>query len=554
MRLWEQHKSTVVHDLLAGATGAVAGAPQAMGFALLAGVNPIYGLYAAIFPTIIGALASGSAFMTIAPTNVLMLLVANALAGFGSPNPPLPLFTLTLMVGLFQLLFAVMRLGVLTRFVSNAVIVGFITGAGVLIILGQLDHITGYPVTSHSNALIRFWEWLRQLGRTDGQTLLVGISATLIIYYLHHTRFKSVATLIAIIITSTFVLVFGWTGVLMVRDLSPIPNVLPTPALPNLSFLPSLMSAALATAVLASVQSSALVENLREIEPKPPNIHRDLVAQGLANIVGGLFQGMPVCGSLSRSAVNLSAGARTRLANLLSGVGVALIVLALASLIERVTLAALAGHLIVAALNLIDSKAIRMVWRVNQAGRVAMVTTFVSTLVLPLEYSIYIGVVLHLALYAYTSSKNIHVVRLVPTDDHHFREEPLPTKLPSREPVILSVSGNLFFAAVRQLEEMLPIVGKAEHPVVIFRLRDNEYLGSTGIRALRRYARQLRARGGKLILAGISPHVKTELERTGAIQEFGMENVFYSNDLVFGATEVALHYAREWLASNPDGE
>jgi SulP family sulfate permease len=543
-------RQTLIDDLIAGATGAVAGAPQAMGFAIVAGVSPVYGLYTAIVTTIVGALTSSSTLMTIAPTNALALVVGTTLVRFDAASQIERMITLTLLVGVFQLAFGLLHLGELTRFVSNAVMTGFITGAMLLIILGQLPHMTGVP-THGGGVLPRLWHWLENLDQLDAETTVIGVAAFIIIYRLHVTRLGNVATLIAILITGITVAVAGWDHVELVRDLSRMPSGLPSPTVPNLSYAPDLLVAALALAVLGSVQSAAITNMFADSKHRkgnPPDVNRDFVAQGLANIAGGFFQNMAAAGSFSRTAVNVNARARTRLANVLAGVFVALFVVALAPLIERVALAALAGHLIVAAMTVMRPRMIWMVWKVNASARVSMAVTFLSTLVLPLEYSIYIGVGLSLGLYAYTSASNIQVSRLIPMGDQHFRETDIPAELPSREPVVLSVSGNMYFAAVKRLEELMPSPVNAERPVVILRLRDNQYLGSTGLRFLEQYSQQLRERGGMLILTGVGPKIERELKRTAHLDYFGENGVFTAEDQVFDATEHALNYVQKWLA------
>jgi len=130
----------------------------------------------------------------------------------------------------------------------------------------------------------------------------------------------------------------------------------------------------------------------------------------------------------------------------------------------------------------------------------------------------------------------------------HFEEVSLPTHLPSREPIIVSVYGNLYFAAVGELERQLPLPGDSELPVVILRLKGNHYLGSTGIRLLERYAEQLEARGGVLILSGLGEAIVGQLERTGAMDRLGRENVFPQQRVLLASTTAAMQRAREWLA------
>jgi len=531
---------SIWQDLLAGVAGAVAGAPLAMGFAIIAGVSPIYGLYTAAISPIVGSLSISSTFMTVGSTNALALVVGSKLTEYDSANHLEIVFTLTLLVGVFQFLFGLLRLGTLSRFVSNAVMTGFVSGASLLIIIGQLKNLTGVSGGTARRALPRLWHWLNHLSDLNVHILATGLLAIIIIVVLKRTRFKSLATLMAIVITSILVAYLHWDDVTLVRDMSPVPSGLPAPQPPPLNHVSELATAALAMAVLASVQSAALANIIPQPDGTTSNISRDFVGQGLANMVGSWFQCMPAGGSLSRTAINVAAGARSRLSNIFAGLIVIAILLSLGKSIERVTLAALAGQLIIAAISLINPKDIRLVWRVNWTARVVMLVTFCATLLLPLEFSIYAGVVISLLLYVYTSSSNIKIVRLVPNGNHQFREEAVGSTLPDNSTVIFSVSGNLYFAAVKQLEDTLPSPRTSTGTVVILRLRDNQYLGSTGIRFLLRYNEQLRAHGGKLILTGISPALHEQLERSGVVDEFGPENIFYANDILFSALEHAL--------------
>ena len=547
MQIWKRHRNHIVADILAGATGAVAGAPQAMGFAIVAGISPLYGLYTAVVATIVGALTTDSVFMTVGPTNAVALVAGSALLAFTGQDLIGHLFILTLMVGVFQLLFGLLNLGSLMRFVSNAVMTGFISGAAILIILGQLAPLVGLHELGRANSLVRFLDWIVHLPHANAQTSVIGVMALVIIYGLHHTRFKSVATLVAMVVTSILVAVLGWTEVELVRDMSPISGGLPGLVMPNPLYIPDVASAALAIALLASLQASGLTRSISQPDGSVASVKRDLIGQGLANIAGGFFQCMPAGGSLSRTAVNISAGACSRLANVCAAVLVAGVLLILGTFIEYIPLAALSGHLIVAAMSLLRPQVLRIVWRVNRSARIAMVVTFVSTLLFPLEFSIYIGVFISLLLYVYSSATDITVVQLVPVDNGHFKEEPVPATLPVDEPVIISVAGNLYFAAISRLEELLPLPDSLTiHPVIILRLRNNQYLGSTGIRFLEDYARKLNERGGKLILAGIGENVRDQLERTGSYNS--LAPVFYADEIIFSATERALDYAKQWLA------
>jgi SulP family sulfate permease len=388
-------------DLGAGLTGATAGVPQAMAFALVAGISPVYGLYTAFVSTIVSSLAGSSVFMTTGPTNALAVVVGSTLAPFRESGDLLTrLVTLTFLVGVIQLGLGLLRLGGLARFVSAAVMTGFVTGAALLVLLGQIGNLTGISTGDHDRILSQMGELIAHLTHLHGPTLAAGVITMSLILLLHKTRFTSYATLIAISVTGLGIALSGGAahGVALVRDLSPIPHGLPGPRLPQPALMGELFSAALAIAVLGLVQTAALAHSIKEPGGRTPDPSREFMGQGLGNLAGALFQSMPAGGSLSRTAVNINAGARTRWANVWAGGFVALIMLLFGSLVERIPLAALAGHLIVAAGSLISLPRMRFVWRASWAGRWAMAATFASTLILPLQYSVYVGVFLSLSL------------------------------------------------------------------------------------------------------------------------------------------------------------
>ncbi|NDJ84887.1 MAG: SulP family inorganic anion transporter [Chloroflexi bacterium] len=528
-------------DLVAGVIGAVVGTPQAMGFALIAGVNPIYGLYTAVVSTIVAALAGRSALMTVGPTNALALVVASVLGGYDAAIQPERLFVLTSLVGAFLVGFGILRLGTLVRFVSNAVMTGFISGAGLLIILGQFRYLNGYDPQGQTT-LLRFMDWLQHLPDSDLQTVAVGLVAIVTIFAIQRTRFRNVAPLVAIVLTTLSVQLLAWEGVTRVHDISSVPRGLPDPVLPTLTVVPELATAALAMAVLAAVQSAALLNSIAEPGAESSGMNRDFVGMGLGNLVGGVLRGMPACGSLSRTAVNINAGASTRWANVMAGVSVGTFLILLGPLVEQVVLAALAAQLILAAVSLIDLEQIRLVWRVNWPARTAMVVTFTATLALPLQYSIYVGIFLSLGLYVHSAAENLSVVRLVPVGDNRYQTVAIPEALPESAVVIFSVHGHLYFAAVQKLASVLPSAETGNRSIVVLRLRENTFLGSTGIRFLQRYNHVLRQHGGRLILAGLSESVRRQFEQTGMQADFGPANLFDASDIFLEATGSAYEY------------
>lgn len=538
--------ATLSADLLAGLTGAAAGIPQAMAFSLVAGLSPIHGLASAFVGTIVGALASSSVLLTIGPTNAVALAVGAVLLRSEGSDQISTLVVLTLLVGLFQALAGLLRLGSLTRYVSNAVMTGFISGAALLILLGQFGPLFGLRSTVTDDPLLRFLDTLLHLPRLHPQTLICGLLTMGVVLALNRSRIKAASWLLAIVAASLLAVLAGWEQVQLVRDLSAIPASLPGFRLPDLGRLPELTLSALAVALLGLVQSAGLARSLENPDGSQPELSQDFLAQGLGNLAVACLQGMPIAGSISRTAVNVAAGARSRLSNLFAGVLVGASLYTLGPLAGLIPLSALAAVLTLAAISLIDFQRIRQVWVTYLPGRIAMCVTFILTLLLPLEQSIYLGVLISLALYLHTSTQQVRLVQLVPLSDGAFAEAEVPDYLPQSHPLVLEVHGNLYFGAVYTLERMLPRLNGVRFPVVIFRLRGEDLLGSTFLRMLEDYARLLRKAGGRLLLTGLSAEVHAQLIRAGATDWMYPDDIICAHSTLLESTRGALASARCW--------
>lgn len=531
-------------DLVAGATTALVGIPQVMGFALVAGINPLYGLYTAGFATAIAALLTGSSYLKVMLSNVLAVSIYSVLAPVPEADIPATLFVLTFLVGLFQLGFGLVRAGSLTRFVSNAVLTGFVTGAALLIVLGQLGNLTGYEHPREAIRILAVPDLLLHAGEIQPQALAVGIlTIALVLAFRRVPHLRSVAFLLPVIIATLLVLA-AFPEVALVGDIAAIPAGLPVPAAPDLALAPGLLVPALALAIIGLVMTVGITETNPEPDGTIADVNRDFSGQGVTNILCSFLQCAPASGSLSATALNVAAGAETRMANLISGALVGAVVVLAGPLAELIPLPALAGILVLIGIELMyQPREIACIWKYSRPGRWAMVATFVSTQVLPLQYSIYVGVFLSLAIYLVTSTREAAVVRLVPAGGGMFREEPAPKRLPGGRLTILSISGSIYFATLRAIERSLPSPEGAEGTVVILALRGRVEAGTGLFRMLERYARQVEAGGNRLILAEVDPRLLAGLEGTGAAEAIGHENIFLATPVVWESLMEAIRAA-----------
>mgnify|MGYP006278112093 FL=1 len=516
-------------DLAAAATFAIVNVPQGMANAVLATVNPVAGLYALMVAMPVGAVFTSSVFMNVSTTGALSVAAGEALMSFGDEEKIGVLVSLVLLVGAFQLAFGLLRFGRLIRFVSNAVMTGFITGIAVLIMLGSVPDITGYS-SSQPNHLLRLADTTLSWRMLDRQTVALGATTVLLILLFQRTRLSKFALIVALAATtglaSAMSQMLAELTTVLVGDIAEIPRNLPYPILPDLAHLPQIALPAFAIAVIGLIQGAGVGQSYPNPDGTFPDTSRDFVGQGAANLAAGAFGAIPCGGSMSGTAVNVQAGARSRWANIFAGGFVILIVLALVDLVKLVPMAALGGLLLVVGFQNIQPDAIRTVWATGRTARVAMGVTFAATLFLPLQFAILIGVALSFLLQILRMSNRVEVREFELVEGGLPIERPAPRALGPGELRVLRVRGSLFFASAQVLEPQLPDVAAARGTTLILVLRDVDDLGSTVIRLLTRYAAALRRAGGTLMLAGVSEELHGQLQRTGLVDAVGAANVF----------------------------
>ncbi|MFC2031434.1 SulP family inorganic anion transporter, partial [Chloroflexota bacterium] len=325
------------------------------------------------------------------------------------------------------------------------------------------------------------------------------------------------------------------------------------PTLPQLSLVPRLLGPALAVAIIGLVQGAGVGRSYANPDGTYPNPSQDFSGQGIANIVTGFFQGMPVGGSLSSTAINVSAGARSRWANIFAGIIAVALVLLFAGLIELVAMPTVAALLIVAGWQAINFEEIGDVRDAGWMPRLVMVLTFLMTLALPIQQAVFFGVFVSLLIFVYRSAMQVRLMALQPLGDGRLREQPVSEELSSHHITLLHFRGTTFFGAAYTMEKMLPSALEAKEAVVVLRLRGHEGVATTFIGVLERYAERLQARGGKLILSGVSEAVWQRLLATETTESIPEEDVFLADDILGASTLRAMEAAQQWLEQSEEG-
>ena len=537
-------------DLIAGLTVAMIAVPQAMAYAAIAGVNPIYGLYTAILPAIIAALFGSSRHLNTGPTNGIALVTIGVLLPVVTRADYVEyVFATAIISGTMRLLLGVLRLGGIIRYVSNAVLTGFLAGASILIIVNQLGNLLGLPRSTSHEPLGTLYEALRGLLYLNPFIALTGIATILLLLVLRRINQSLPAPLLTIVFASLGVQILGWDGrgLELVSSLGSLQVGLVF-HIPQIDWfaeqrLEMMLVGSGAVALLGLVEPLSVAKSIAATSGQRIDSSREFVGQGLASLVGGFFQCIPSSGSLSRSAVNFESGAHTRGASILSGIFVFLVAIAFAPWLGYIPLASLAGIVMVTAIKMINRHQIEMTWRSGLPSRLTFVITLVATLFLPLHLAIYLDAFLSIAIYLYETSR-VQLSYLVENGEGKFSERRLEEILQTRPPIaIINIEGALYFAAVEDLERQLDVLFTSGVKTVILRMRRVRLLDSTGVTALERIATTARKSSFTIMLCGLREDVAMTLEASGITRLFGTQNIFEADDTLFESTRMALRHA-----------
>jgi SulP family sulfate permease len=540
-------RDTISSGAVSGFATGVFSIPEGMAYASLAGVNPVYGLYSGLVATLVSSLTTGTVLMISTLTSAIALSTGSVLqvADVADDDMPRALFTVTLLTGALMLGLGLARLGSLVSFVSNAVMTGFVAAASVLIIVGELGDFSGYDPDG-PNRFAEVWNWVVHVGDWDGPTTAVGLATiALVLVGKRIPATEKLASVLVLATMSVVVTIIDPASVATVADIASIPRGLPAPDLPLLGSAPDLALGSLSVAIVALVQGAGISTAYPNPDRSSASPSRDFVGQGLGNVAGSFFQSMPTGGSLSRTGISVSGGARSRWGGVFAAVWLGLLLLLFGSLAEAVPLAVIAGLLFVIAGELIVGRLVNAELALHSSwgSTFAMVATFLAAMFIPLQWTIFIGAGLSLLVYIGASYRSGGVSRLVRGEDGYWREEEVPEALASNEVMVLSLRGFQFYADIPRLAEQLPSLDDASGSVVVVRMRDVDDVQSTGVRALDDYRRRVVAGGNQLVLAGVRPKAAATLRSTGFAAALGPEHIFEAGPDVMRALDDAWAHA-----------
>src|SRR5580704_10836295 len=555
------------NDLLAGVTVAAISLPQAMAYALIAGVDPRFGLYSAIVITLVASIFGSSSHLINGPTNAISLVVFSAL-GFFNPDARLDayqaMFLLGIMIGCIQILIAIFKLGDLTRYISESVVIGFMAGAGALVALTQLGNLTGLRDrgTGQQHVLYRIWLTLGG-GHVNPRALGIGVGTIVLVVLLRQLARKyqlpQFDMLMALIVAALVAAAFGWSkpaldGTTVISVVGSVPRNLPMPHIPQIQFwwVKQMSGSALAIAFLGLLEALAIAKSIANTTRQSLDYNRQCLAEGLANLTGGFFQCLPGSGSLTRSAINFQAGAVSRVSGVFAAGTVALVVVALAPFARYIPKAALAGLLVVTALRLVDWKRLSYAMRASRYDAGLVLVTAFSAVFISVEFSILIGVVLSILMFVPRAAL-LRWSELFVSGERVVRNR-LPDDPPCTAMLLYDLEGDLFFGAAPELDRcfnQLKQRTKEENiRFIVLRLKRTRNPDMVSLERFDHFLHDMQASGVTVLLCGVRPEFAKAMENLRFQDWLPADRIFPEEDEKFSSTLKAVRSVYEVLEHN----
>ncbi len=534
--IYESHKAGLLKrkhwltNISAGLIVGVVALPLAMAFAIASGVKPEQGIYTAIIAGLIVSLFGGSRVQIAGPTGAFIVILAGIVAQHGVVG----LQIATMMAGVILLILGVAKLGSIIRYIPDPVIVGFTSGIGVIIWVGQWQDFFGLPQITGAHfhqKLISIFHAFPQFHLTT--TLLALLSLALVIGGPKIPKLSKIpGPLLALVTVTTLQYVVGFDGVRTIGSaFGGIPQGLPELTLPEFSFsqIVQLIGSAFAIAMLGAIESllSAVVAD--GMSGTKHDSNQELVGQGIANIVAPLFGGIAATGAIARTATNIRNGGNSPLAGIIHAVTLIVILLVLAPLAVNIPLATLSAILFVVAWNMSEiPHFIKLVKRAPKADVAILLITFGLTVFADLVVAVNIGVIIAILHFVKRMASSVEVKEPTSEELNNELQRYGRTTLP-KELAIYALDGPFFFAAAEAFDRVMTSIQKTPK-ILIIRLRWVPFMDITGLQALEEIIKNFQSKNVTILISGANARVSQKLIRAGIVQLVGEQNVYKQFD------------------------
>ncbi|SDE12373.1 sulfate permease, SulP family [Pricia antarctica] len=536
-------KSYLSGDIGAGLTVGIMLIPQGMAYAMIAGLPPVFGLYASLIPQVIYSFMGTSRQLAVGPVAMDSLLVASGLGALALSSIDeyiaMAIF-LALFMGLIQLGLGLLRMGFLVNFLSKPVISGFTSAAAIIIGLSQLKHLLGTSIQGSNQVHILLKNTLTTIGDTNLIALGIGVAAIILIKTIKIVN-SSIPAALVVVVLGILAIYFLGLNDLGVKIVGEVPSGLPSFQVPNIEYsrISELLPIAMTLALIAFMEAISVAKAVEEKHTDyQVDSNQELIALGASNLIGSFFQSYPTTGGFSRTAINDQAGAKTGIAPLVSALVVGLTLLFLTPLFYYLPNAVLAAIIMVAVFGLMDFKYPIELFKNRRDEFFLLIATFLITLTVGIKEGILLGVLISLLLLVYrTSRPHIAVLGRIHNTEYFKNVARFPEDTETfKEFLIIRFDAQLYFGNREYFKnELLKQLTKkgADVKYIILNAEAINYIDSSAVHMLRQTIDELKKKGIKLVVAGAIGPTRDILYSSGLIRDIGKENLFVKTSEAF---------------------
>lgn len=534
-------------NIISGLTTATIALPQNMAYALILGINPIYGIYASIFSMLTASIFNLSNYIIVGPTNMMAVALYSSLNSFRGEGYLEVIFLTTFLIGLFQFLLVSLNLGELIKYVSHPVVVALSHGAAVLILFSQIENFTGVSV-SGANVLTKSWQFVLNYSQINYSYIVIGLLTIVMITAIPKFKKELPEYILTIIIMSLLTFITG------LNKSIPLVGEIPSKIIEfNLlqldwSIIGQVYTKAFSIALLGLIQTMAVLQSVELKTDEEPDFHREFRSQGITNMVISFFSGFAISASFSNTFANISAGAKSKISQVFCALSIVVFILFLRPLISYIPVPVLAGLVIAAAIGILDIKEVADNMKTTRGDALIFWATFLATIVLPnLDQAIYFGVIVSLVVVLEISKKaDIDMLYYDKKEGdvgyhlHHVDHEDHDERdISAKQARVIDLKGAVHFSAAEDLKDQLDEFYEEKVDFII-RLRNVCRMDITIIRVLEEFIDRVQANGSEIILTGVNQRMINIFKKIGLEEKVGSENIYRPESEYFAATNKAL--------------
>lgn len=525
------NRKTFMADLMAGVIVGIVALPLAIAFGIASGVSPEKGIITAIVAGFIVSVFGGSRVQIGGPTGAFIIIIYGIIQQYGMQG----LTIATIMAGVFLVLFGVLRLGTIIKYIPYPIVVGFTSGIAVTIFTTQVKDLFGLTMAEVPSDFVEKWiAYAHDFTTLDGWTTLIGIVSVVVIAVTPRFSKKIPGSLVAIILMTIVALLLkhyaGVTSIETIGDRFSINSALPEAQMPALSWetVKGLVPPALTIAILGAIESLLSATVADGVIGHRHDSNTELVGQGIANLVSPLFGGIPATGAIARTMTNINNGGRTPVAGIVHAVVLLLIFLFLMPLAQYIPMACLAGVLVVVSYGMCGWRSFAMLMKNPKSDVTVLLITFFLTILFDLTVAIEVGLVIACLLFmrrmAETTDVKVIMDEIDPEDDTDVKLENNEHLTIPKGVEVYEINGPYFFGAGNRFEEVMASFG-SRPKVRVIRMRKVPFVDSTGIHNLTNLCLMSQKEGIQIVLSGVNPKVHAVLEHAGFYRIVGENNI-----------------------------